>query len=224
MSGRHNPWCIWGHHAPVISIFDVINVYDLVDFILLIANLKEVPRTGWSLAGLTCHRSESVAEHTWSMSTISLILGHTLKKKLKLDLERILIMALIHDFPEVKTSDIPRLATRLGGAEMERGKSEAEHRAMDLLMKPIENSDEFLEIWKEYEQGETMESRIVRGADRLDILIRVIRLESMGVSPLNLDHFFENSKNEIIGLDIPEILEIYEILEQKHEGHKRKWQ
>jgi putative hydrolase of HD superfamily len=203
----------------------VIDVQGLVDFLVSMTNLKDIPRTGWSLAGLTFHREESVAEHSWSTSTIALILGNLIKKKQShLNLERIITMALIHDFPELKTGDIPRLATRLGGPEMVKRKSKVEEQAMEKILEQLENSDEFLEMWREYERGETLESRIVRGADRLDILIRVIRLESVGVSPLMLAHFFENSENEIEYLEIPEITEIFHILLRKHETLKRKWE
>ena len=65
----------------------------LIDFLFEAAALKRLKRTGWQILG---DNQESIAEHTFMVCVISFVLA----VKLKADFEKVLIIALFHDFEE----------------------------------------------------------------------------------------------------------------------------
>ena len=75
----------------------------IVNFLFEAAALKRLQRTGWQILG---DNQESIAEHTFMVCVISFVLA----VKLKADLEKVLIIALFHDFEEARTGDVYKLA------------------------------------------------------------------------------------------------------------------
>jgi putative hydrolase of HD superfamily len=71
-----------------------------LDFFKIAANLKTVKRQGW-IDKLSIHNPESVADHTFSMA----ILGMVLSDSKEYDTEKILKMILLHDLSESVTGD-----------------------------------------------------------------------------------------------------------------------
>ena len=167
----------------------------LVKLLLKLDNLKDISRTGWQIAGLTCSRAESVAEHSWGVINIaSLICNQIKESNPKVNLEKVLLMAIIHDYAESIISDIPKTAIDLG-KRFEEEKKDAEFVAMKSL---IGHDSKLQRIWREHETCNTIESKIVHAADIFDMLIHAVRLENLGVSPGLLNHFFINSSIGIL--------------------------
>ena len=70
--------------------------------------LKRVRRTGWVESGL--RKVESVADHSFSLAIISMIAS----EMWRLDVDRAVRMALIHDLAEAYTGDLtPRMKRRV---------------------------------------------------------------------------------------------------------------
>ena len=67
----------------------------ILDFLNIAANLKTVPRQGW-VDKLSIKNPESVADHTYSMA----IIGMVLSDSQKYNTEKILKMILLHDLAE----------------------------------------------------------------------------------------------------------------------------
>ncbi|MDH3501691.1 MAG: HD domain-containing protein, partial [Nitrosopumilus sp.] len=67
----------------------------LLDFFNTVINLKNIPRQGW-IDKLGLETPESVSDHTFSMTVMSLIFSEIQK----LDTLKVLKMSLIHDLTE----------------------------------------------------------------------------------------------------------------------------
>jgi 5'-deoxynucleotidase YfbR-like HD superfamily hydrolase len=191
---------------------------DIIDLIHSACTLKRVGRSGWSLVGVSCARSESVAEHTYGTIVASILISqHLIKKKVELDLARVAIMATIHDLPESVTSDIPRVSGIPEAAMLSEAKQRMEKTIMQQIFSRYEtDSLPPLDLWMEYTNMSTLEARVVRGSDIIDMLVQALSLEESGVSPGILNQFF-NSAHEIIEpLELDILNDIYSILLEKH--------
>ncbi len=178
--------------------------------------LKRVERTGWALAGVSRARSESVGEHSYGTALLSILIAKSLIDiKVRVDLSKVASIALIHDLPESLTSDIPLAFTQLGGERTSRIKKEAEKEAISHI---AQNSFKkwFQEIWLDLEKIESIESKIVAGADILDMLIHAVALEISGVVPEIFDQFFITSQQRIDQLNIMIIKDIFWELYGEH--------
>ena len=71
------------------------------EFFKITTNLKKIPRKGWTTK-LGISSPESVADHTFSMSTIAMVLADLQK----LNTEKVLKMSLLHDIAESITGDL----------------------------------------------------------------------------------------------------------------------
>jgi len=127
--------------------------------------LKRTPRTGWVMRGVT--DAESVADHSFGVAFISLILAEMVDQPL--DKTRLLTIALLHDLPESVISDLPTpaLVHFPPGA-----KRTAEMEALSKLLRRSSCAGQWHAWWREFEDGTSIEGRLVRDADRLDMLIQ----------------------------------------------------
>lgn len=108
-------------------------------------------------------RRESDAEHTWHLVlTLWMISEHYEKK---IDLDKVIKMALIHDLPEMLAGDVFAHANQ----DQKRQKKENEIKAMNEIVSqlPVGFGKEVKELWEEYEERESEESKFVWLADKL---------------------------------------------------------
>ncbi len=133
--------------------------------------LKRLPRTGWLLKGIP--NLESIADHSFRVSLITMFLADELKAKgLEIDVERALKIALLHDLAEARLTDIPPTA------QYYIDKSKAEKKAaMEMLLSTPRP--------REYEEGLSLEGRLVKFADKLEMLIQAYEYEKTGFKDLN---------------------------------------
>ena len=137
--------------------------------------LKQLPRTGWVRSGI--NNPESVAAHSWGMAILALKLIPD-----GLDLAKVLSMCLVHDLPEVRVGDLTPhddIST----------KAQDEYKAMQ------EMAPEWLELFVEYEQGETAEARFVKQIDKLDMGLQALHYQNETNTDLN--EFTLSAKSKI---------------------------
>ncbi len=151
---------------------------------------KDLPRSGWFFKGIK--NPESLADHSWHVSMIALSLGQYLleTKKIQLDLAKVVFMSTIHDLPELKTMDLPTPIVKkyLGSIH----KHEIEENAFMEVFHNISLSAisiALLPVWQEFEAKQTMEAKLVNCADKLDMMLQVIRYEELGHQ--NMADFWE---------------------------------
>src|SRR4030095_14922774 len=79
--------------------------------------LKRLERTGWTLRGLP-NGTESVAAHSFGVSVTAMMLADRfIAAGLDVNVEKVLRIALLHDWVEVRVGDMPRTAKLYFGAE-----------------------------------------------------------------------------------------------------------
>ncbi len=111
-------------------------------------------------------RLENSAEHSWHLAFYVLILAEYTNAKI--DLLRALKMVLLHDIVEIDAGD-----TFCYDAQANINKHEKEILAAERLfgLLPSEQGAEFMELWQEFEAGETAEAKFAVSVDRLQPLL-----------------------------------------------------
>lgn len=145
--------------------------------------LKRLERTGWILRGLP-NGTESVAAHSFGVAVTAMLLADDLVERgVELDSEKLLRIALLHDWAESRVGDMPRTATNYFGAEARR---QAEAAAFKDI---VDSSGRYLELYDDYEHRRSLEAKLVKAADVIDLLIQVLALERAGAR--GLDEFWQ---------------------------------
>lgn len=129
------------------------------EFILELEKLKAVVR---KTKPLGLERYENSAEHSWQICILAFILARFAAEKV--NTEKVIKMLLIHDVGEIDAGDV------FFFDEEERTKVvEKEVRAVKRIfgILPNEIEGELLEIWNEFENGETKEAKFARAIDRV---------------------------------------------------------
>lgn len=141
-----------------------------LQLLLSVNQLKRVPRTGWLMRGVAS--AESVSDHTFGVAFVALVLAHMLEQSV--DVAKVLTIALLHDLPEGILGDIPAPASRHFPPA---AKHAAEEQILRSLFDGFLGADEWREWWQEFEEQASVEARLVRDADRIDLLIQAFVYE-----------------------------------------------
>lgn len=109
-------------------------------------------------------RHESVAEHSWRISLMAMLLT---KEFPEADMDRVIRMCLIHDLGEVFTGDIPTF-----------DKTEADGKREDALFDawvdtlPEDVRGEWTNLLAEMKAMETVEAKIYKALDKMEAVIQ----------------------------------------------------
>jgi putative hydrolase of HD superfamily len=156
----------------------------IIDTVIALDTLADLPRTGWLLRGVS--PCESIADHSFGVALVALLMTDALREAgEQVDGERVLRMAILHDAPEAKTGDIPMPSKT---AELESAIDLLEARLAGELLPPALAAD-----WSEAERCESLEARIVKAADKLQMMIKASVYERQHRG--KLDEFWDNPKN-----------------------------
>ena len=167
----------------------------ILNFFNTVANLKTVPRQGW-IEKLNIQNPESVSDHTYSMTMMSLILSQIKK----LDTYKILKMSLIHDLAESCTGDImPDQMAKNKKIELE---TKAIHKILQEL--PIDINNDLFNIWQEFLERKTPESILVHELDKLEMALQAKIYEKN--TDGDIQSFLNSVEKELI---TPEIKELF---------------
>ena len=143
---------------------------DLLDLLAEAGQLKRVPRSGWTLAGIP--QPESVAEHVYRTA----IVGHALARLEGVDAGKVVL--LYHDLPEARLGDFHRITSSYVDS-----KAATEAVCRDLAEGPSEHRGEVSELLEEHEARETPEAIVAKDADLLECILQGREYEAAG-SPL----------------------------------------
>lgn len=145
----------------------------ILEFIRLAGRLKRTARAGWKLRGIP--EPESVAEHTFRVALLALVLG----PDRGVDRERCVAMALVHDLGESIVGDI----TPFDGVAPEE-KRRRERQAM-VRLSELAGAPELLALWEEYDRGATPEARFVKELDKLETVVQAAEYEAEHAAELD---------------------------------------
>lgn len=148
--------------------------------------LKRLDRTGWTLRGLP-NGTESVAAHSFGVSITAMLLADEMKSRgVEIDMERVLRMSLLHDWAETRIGDMPRTATHYFGSDARKA---AETAAFADIVANVTTESTLSALHHDYEKRDSLEARVVKAADVVDLLIQTYALERAGAS--GLDEFWD---------------------------------
>jgi len=106
---------------------------------------------------------------------------------LEVNCERVLRMALLHDWAETRVGDMPKTATGYFGADARRS---AETSAFADIVAGVGSAEShYRELYKDYEERASFEARLVKAADVIDLLVQAYALERSGAR--GLDEFWQ---------------------------------
>lgn len=148
----------------------------ILTFLRAAERLKIQTRSGWTSTG----QAESVAEHTWRLCLMAMLLyGHTPG----IDLGRLLRMCLIHDLGEAIGGDVPAPAQQAGASKA--GQERADLLELTASL-PRGLRDEIVGLWDEYESAASPEARLAKGLDKLETILQ----HTQGQNPPDFDYAF----------------------------------
>lgn len=158
----------------------------MLSLLIELQRLKRLDRTGWILRGLP-NATESVAAHSFGVSVTAMLLSDEMKSRgITIDVERVLRMSLLHDWTETRIGDLPRTATHYFGSETRKG---AESAAFADIVAEVTAKNTLSDLHDDYEKRESLEARVVKAADIIDLLVQALALERAGAR--GLDEFWE---------------------------------
>ncbi len=156
---------------------------NILDFLIEVGELKGKKRRGWIVHQIK--NSETTAEHIFHLAILVWVLG----KRKKLNMERAIKMALVHDLCEVYAPDLtpydPLLPKNIKESmkvlkswpkftlaqkkEKEIKKYKQELKGLEKLISklPPDLKEEMKSLWLDYEKGFTPEGKFVKQADKM---------------------------------------------------------
>ncbi len=148
----------------------------VLTFLRAAERLKTVTRSGWTSAG----QPESVAEHTWRLGLMAMLLYG---RNTDIDVARLLEMCLIHDLGEAIGGDVPAPAQQTGASKADRERADLLQLIASL---PAALQHEILELWDEYEAADSTEAKLAKGLDKLETILQ----HTQGKNPADFDYAF----------------------------------
>ncbi|HET7286068.1 MAG TPA: HD family hydrolase [Pyrinomonadaceae bacterium] len=180
----------------------------MLSTLIELQRLKRLDRTGWTLRGLP-NGTESVAAHSFGVSATAMLLADRCTAQgVTVNVEKVMRMALLHDWAEARVGDMPRTATLYFGANVRR---QAESAAFLDLVSDVDLDQSYATLHDDYEQRQSLEARLVKAADVLDLLIQVLALERAGAR--GLDEFWEVAEKPEFNLEGPAEQIVQDLLE-----------
>jgi putative hydrolase of HD superfamily len=135
-----------------------------INFIKEIDKIKYIQR---KTRLFNSNRNENDAEHSWHLAMMALVLAKQANESI--DLLKVLKMVLIHDIVEIDAGDTFLYDTTKSHSNSEEERAAA-NRIFGLL--PVEQAEEFISIWEEFENGQSHEAKFAKSLDRLEPLLQ----------------------------------------------------
>jgi putative hydrolase of HD superfamily len=179
----------------------------ILAFLRATERLKNVTRSAWSSEG----RQESVAEHSWRLCLMAMMLHDSFPD---VDFARLVKICIIHDLGEAIGGDIPAPRQGLAGS-----KATDERRDLMTLLEPLPAAlrAEVVSLWDEYEEARSPEARLAKALDKLETIMQ----HNQGSNPADFDYRFNLEYGRQFTAGDPLIVAIREILDRETEDRAR---
>lgn len=143
------------------QLMNVLNVVKLGE------KLKSELRHSWLSNG----RQESVAEHTWRVSLMAMLIEPYLDQEI--DTAKMLKMIIIHDLVEAEAKDIPAFDT-MNNEQLREQKAQNEMKAIQRIRETLKGDlgRDVYNLWIEFEHKQTYEAKVANALDKLEAQIQ----------------------------------------------------
>src|SRR5215212_5150750 len=181
----------------------------ILDFLRAAEALKTATRSGWTSAG----QQESVAEHSWRLCLMALVLHPAFPD---VDFARLIRICIIHDLGEAIGGDVPAPEQ----AHLAAGKAADERRDLLTLLAPLPPAlrDEITALWDEYEAAQTPEARLAKALDKLETILQ----HTQGQNPPDFDYRFNLGYGRQYTAGHPLLEAVRAILDEQTERRARE--
>ena len=148
----------------------------IVEFLQSAEALKDTLRSGHTGHG----RAESVAEHSWRLTLLVLLLRDEMQG---IDVLHLIELCIIHDLGEAIGGDVPAPLQF-----NDPNRAEREHADFRTLCEglPVDLRDRLVSLHREYERGETPEAVMAKGLDKIETILQHVK----GANAADFDHGF----------------------------------
>ena len=176
-------------------------IEQILSFMVEIEKLKNVHR---KTKPVGMDRYENSAEHSWHVCLSALMLKDYANEQV--DIDRVIKMLLIHDLGEIDAGD-----TIIYASETEESKNnEAAGLERILSLLPGNKAKEYMELWYEFESGETIDSKYAKAIDRVPPLLHNLHGEGHSWRENNISKDKVLSLNSRIGNGSQKLWEVME--------------
>lgn len=177
----------------------------ILEFLRNSEQLKNTYRSSHTSTG----RIESVAEHTWRLCLMALILEEYFPK---VHMSRVIKICIVHDLGEAINGDIPAPSQN---DSMDKSENERNDflKLADSLPKKLKKT--LTELWDEYENATSKEAKTAKALDKLETIIQ----HNQGKNPEDFDYAFNLNYGKEYTTGHPVISAIREILDEETRKH-----
>lgn len=168
---------------------------DLINLLTNATELKKLKRTGWIKKGVA--DPESVADHTWRMSLMIMLLAPQ-----ELNKSKLLEMCIVHDMGEINIGDVIWESGKEVIASKE-VKHEDEVSAMKTLFGAIDTR--YVDLVEEFNAQQTPEAKFLKQIDKLEMAFQALEYQKAGYEASLFDEFWENAEKYLMGQSLEEI-------------------
>lgn len=186
---------------------DLAHLGGILDFLRATERLKVVRRSAYTSEG----EAESVAEHSWRLCLMALVLRAEFPNA---DLAKLLAMCVVHDLGEAIGGDVPapEQARRLA-ADPAATKSAQERLDLLTLLAPLPPATRGMitSLWDEYEAATSVEARIAKALDKLETILQ----HTQGDNPAEFDYAFNLDYGRRFTAGHPVIVRLREMLDEE---------
>lgn len=191
-----------------------------IEFQEKIGDLKHLRRTGWVVRSVPM--AETVGSHSWRMALMAMQKEEELKA-LGVNVNHVIEMCLLHDVAEAVIGDIiPEHHQTSNNKISKEEKKNIETKAINDLSEKY-NFPKLKRLFNEYEEQNTLESKVVKNLDKLDMILQAYEYSQTYPNLTRLDEFMAyNEKDVDLSVFAPEIQEI-KSRQEKNEAHQNKF-
>jgi putative hydrolase of HD superfamily len=179
----------------------------VLEFLRAAERLKVTTRSAYTSEG----RAESVAEHSWRVCLMALVLRNEFPG---IDLGKLIAMCVIHDLGEAIGGDVPapEQAARLA-RDPTASKAAQERADLLTLVAPLPSHvrAEITALWDEYESATTQEARIAKALDKLETILQ----HTQGANPPGFDYRFNLGYGRLFTVGYPAIVRLRQVLDEE---------
>ncbi|RLM78874.1 uncharacterized protein C2845_PM12G04650 [Panicum miliaceum] len=154
-----------------------------IDFLTLCYRLKTTKRAGWVKRGVQA--PESVADHMYRMGVMALVAADLPG----VNRDRCVKMAIVHDIAEAIVGDITP-SDNVPKEEKNRMEKEALDHMCELLGGGP-RAQEIRELWMEYENNASLEAKVVKDFDKIEMILQALEYEKE--QGRDLEEFFQST-------------------------------
>ena len=151
----------------MISIMNK-KINDIFTFLRSIRGLETTPRYSSTLKE---DARNTVAEHSWHLAMMVMLVATEFN--VKIDIQKAVAMALLHDIAEATTGDFDAYAQIALGSSFVEKKSKVEETVVAKMTQNIGFGERIFKLWDEFEKQETNEAKFVKALDKLEGFLHI---------------------------------------------------